>query len=74
MVFRGPRDACIALDKMADVIGNPIVEAIRNTRSLTEAETLFLVSVVENTLTNVFTGDDMHEVRAYIHRPIKKEN
>lgn len=72
MAFRGPRDACIALDKMADEIGNPIVEAIRNTRSLTDAEILFLTSVVENTLTSVFTGESMHEVRAYIHRPTKK--
>lgn len=70
MDFAGPRPACLALDSTVDDIGNPIVDAIRNTRSLTDEEIQYLTSVVNHTLENVYLGEKMSSVRSYIHRPV----
>lgn len=73
--IQGPLEATTALDKVAEEIAEPIVDALRNTRSLTEPELLFLTSTVDHAVIDAFTGENMAKVRDYIHHPThtKKE-
>lgn len=73
--IEGPLEATSALDKVAEEITEPIVDALRKTRSLTEPELIFLISTVDHAVINAFSGENMSQVRDYIHHPThtKKE-
>lgn len=73
--IEGPLEATSALDKVAEEIAEPIVDALRKTRSLTEPELIFLISTVDHAVINAFSGENMSQVRDYIHHPThtKKE-
>jgi len=67
MDFDGPRSACVALDKLADEIAEPIVTVIKG-MNISDIDKAALTAVVEESVMAPFLGDGtILKVRSYIH-------
>lgn len=68
MQFQGPRPACLAIDKLADDIGNPVIEII-NGLNLSEEEKAEARKKIEDVLIETFTDPEktVYSVRLYIY-------